>query len=280
MEDFPSPPRHFQQPQWSGENLVGKRILLHAEQGLGDTIQFVRYAPMVAALGAHVILEVHPELLTLMRSVAGVSQLLARGDPLPRFDLHCPLMSLPLAFDTVVATIPNTIPYLHSRSPTPAWVGRSNPSSLRVGLVWAGNPGNRADPRRSLPIAALAPLTSVPGIEFYSFQRGGPDPSLLNFQGVLPDAGDFAATAAALQEMDLLISVDTAVPHLAGALGMPVWILLPYVSDWRWLKAGPLSPWYPTATLFRQAEDQRWDSMIATVTIALLAWSRNITQKS
>jgi Flp pilus assembly protein TadD len=274
-DDFPSPPRHFQQPQWYGEDLAGKRILLHAEQGFGDTIQFARYAEMVAALGAHVILEVHPELLNLMRSVSGVSEILARGDPVPPFDLHCPLMSLPLAFDTTVATIPTTIPYLDTNGPTPAWVDRTNASSRRVGLAWAGNPGNRVDHRRSVPIAALIPFSSVPGVEFYSFQRSGTldIPDGLHFQGILPASGDFAATASALQAMDLLISVDTAVAHLAGALGVPVWIMLPYVSDWRWLKGEPLSPWYPTATLFRQSEDQRWESVIAAVRDTLLTWS-------
>jgi Flp pilus assembly protein TadD len=274
-EDFPSPRRHFQQPQWYGEDLRGRRILLHAEQGLGDTIQFVRYVPMVAALGAHVTLEVHPELVSLMGSVEGVSALVARGDALPSFDLHCPLMSLPLAFGTTLETIPRGVPYLHANGPAPAWVHQMDGASLRVGLVWAGNPANRVDGRRSIPLGELRQLFSIPGVDFYSFQRGGiRDPEeRLQFRGVLPDSGDFAATAAALGEMDLLISVDTAVAHLAGALGVPVWILLPRLADWRWLEREQASPWYRSARLFRQTEDKQWNSVVASVTDELQAWA-------
>jgi hypothetical protein len=273
-EDFPSPRRQFQQPQWYGEELRGRRILLHAEQGLGDTIQFVRYAPMVAALGAHVTLEVHSELVSLMGSIEGGSEVVARGDALPSFDLHCPLMSLPLAFDTTMETIPRGVPYLHADGAAPAWVHQADGGALRVGLVWAGNPANRVDGRRSIPVGELWQLFSIPGVDFYSFQRGGirdPEEERLRFRGVLPDSGDFSVTAAALGEMDLLISVDTAVAHLAGALGVPVWILLPRLGDWRWLEREQASPWYPTARLFRQTEDRQWNSVVARVTGELQA---------
>ncbi len=267
---FPSPARKFLEPQWRGESLGWKTILLHAEQGLGDTLQMLRYVPLLAEQGARIVLELPPELLSLSTCLAGVTQVLARGEALPPFDCHCPLMSLPLAFSTTLATIPSQTPYLAiPRKQRPAWLGPVEPSRLQVGLVWAGNPKNTVDPRRSLPLAELGPLFEVEGVAIYSLQRVGASGEVassgLAFTRSLPESGDFAETASALEHLDLVITVDTAVAHLAGALGRDVWILLPYVADWRWLLDREDSPWYPSARLFRQSEPNRWSSVVQTL---------------
>ena len=269
-KQFPSPARNFSQPQWRGEPLGGATILLHAEQGLGDTLQMLRYVPLLAERGARIVLEVPSELLSLIAPLKGVANLVARGNALPQFDWHCPLMSLPLAFATILDTIPAQTPYLaapHTERPDwfrPAVVGR-----LQVGLVWAGNPKNTVDHRRSLPLAELAPLFAVEDVDIYSLQRGGTPgeiaSSCLAFAGLLPESVDFSETASALTHLDLVITVDTAVAHLAGALGRPVWILLPYVADWRWLLDRDDSPWYRTARLFRQAAPREWGSVVQRV---------------
>ncbi len=269
-KQFPSPARNFSQPQWRGQPLGGTTILLHAEQGLGDTLQMLRYVPLVAQRSARVVLEVPSELLSLAASLEGVAQLLTRGDSLPPFDWHCPLMSLPLAFSTTLETIPTQTPYLAApRTGRPAWFSTATAGRLQVGLVWAGNPKNKVDHRRSLPLAELAPLFAVEQVDLYSLQRGGTPgeivSSALTFAGALPESGDFAETASALAHLDLVITVDTAVAHLAGALGLPVWILLPHVADWRWLLDREDSPWYPTASLFRQTAPQAWTSVVQNV---------------
>ena len=263
--------RDFAQPQWRGKDLTGKIILLHAEQGFGDIIQFVRYAPMVAARGATVILEGPDALLPLLSDIEGVTALVSRGAPLPPFDLHCPLMSLPLAFGTTLATVPAAVPYLRvPPASAEKWRGRLPRSGLpRVGLVWSGTATHKNDHNRSLPLERLAPLLAMPRIQFVSLQRELRDadvpalatfPALLRLEAYLTD---FADTAAVIAELDLVIAVDTAVAHLAGALGKPVWILLAHVQDWRWLLDREDSPWYQSARLFRQPRIGDWDSVIA-----------------
>ena len=280
-KQFPSPARNFSQPQWRGEPLGGATILLHAEQGFGDTLQMLRYIPLVVQRDARIVLEVPPELLSLAATLEGVAQLLARGDALPPFDWHCPLMSLPLAFSTTLETIPPQTPYLAAPRTEPGWFRPATAGWLRVGLVWAGNPKNTVDHRRSLPLAELAPLFALERVDFYSLQRGGPPGEVaysgFAFAGALPESGDFAETASALAHLDLVITVDTAVAHLAGALGLPVWILLPYVADWRWLLDREDSPWYPTARLFRQTPPQAWTSVVQRVAADLttMAEERN-----
>jgi tetratricopeptide (TPR) repeat protein len=262
--------RDFAQPQWRGEDLTGKIILLHAEQGFGDIIQFVRYAPMVAARGATVILEGPDALLQLLSGIEGVTALVSRGAPLPPFDLHCPLMSLPLAFGTTLATVPAALPYLRvPPASSEKWQGRLPRSGLpRVGLVWSGTATHKNDHNRSFPLERLAPLLAKPGMQFVSLQRELRDadaPALAAFPALLrleTDLADFADTAAVIAELDLVIAVDTAVAHLAGALGKPVWILLAHVQDWRWLLDREDSPWYPSARLFRQPQIGDWDSVI------------------
>jgi len=272
-KDFPSPVRSFTQPQWRGEAVAGARIFLHAEQGFGDTLQMLRYVPLVARLGGVVTLEVHPELKRLAATLDGVSGVLARGETLPEFDSHCPLMSLPLVFATTLATIPATIPYLHPQAEWVAPIFAESGRRLKVGLVWAGNPKNRRDGKRSLPLSALAPLFAVERVSFYCLQRGAAsdDPELKGFPfaGFLGPAGDFADTAAVLCSLDLIVTADTAVAHLAGALGKTVWVVLPRVPSWRWLLDREDSPWYPTARLFRQRVAGDWAPVIQSVAAAL-----------
>jgi tetratricopeptide (TPR) repeat protein len=264
-EDFPSPRRHFEQAQWRGEDLAGKTILLHAEQGFGDAIQFVRYAALVASRGARVLLEVHPELVALMASLRATCEIVARGQPLPSFDLHCPLLSLPLAFSTTLRSVPRAIPYLHPPVAHLAWIQQTD--RLKIGLVWAGSSSNTVDARRSIPLPLLLPILSQRA-DFYSLQHDlsrAEESERMAFAGRLPTKGDFAGTASAILQLDLVIAVDTAVAHLAGALGKPVWILLPHVGDWRWLTERSDNPWYPTARLFRQKRPGDWESVVAEV---------------
>lgn len=271
--------RNFAQPLWRGHEIQGKTILLHAEQGLGDTIQFCRYSSLVAARGGRVILEVDKRLRGLMESLAGVTQLISAGDPLPEFDLHCPLLSLPLAFDTRLETIPSKIPYL--RPPTDKleeWTRRlEKTQGCRVGLVWAGNAAHHRDQIRSIDFSMLAPLLGT-GARFVSIQTDvrAKDLAMLNACPDIDQYADklveFSDTAALISNLDLVISVDTSVVHLAGALGRPVWVLLPHLPDWRWLLDRDSSPWYPTAHLFRQDNRRDWESVISSVRDALRAF--------
>lgn len=274
-------PRDFGVPQWRGEdvgseNLDGKTILLHAEQGFGDTIQFIRYVPMLAARGAAIVLEVPDSLMPLIGAIDGVAAMIGRGQPHPSIDLHCPLMSLPLAFGTTLATIPAAVPYL--RAPAARidlWRARLPKSGkLRVGLVWSGKPTHRNDHNRSIAFERLAPLLTQTGVEFVSLQRdlretdmAAVEASALQRSDL--DTADFADTAAIIGTLDLVIAVDTAVAHLTGAMAKPLWLLLPFCPDWRWMLERDDSPWYPTARLFRQPRIADWDSVIAALTEAL-----------
>ncbi|MGA2985288.1 MAG: tetratricopeptide repeat protein [Terriglobia bacterium] len=264
--------REYTQPLWKGEPLEGSRILLHAEQGLGDTLQFMRYAPLVEARGGNVILEVQPRLYRLLKLTTGAEEVIRRGDALPEIDWQCPLLSLPLAFATDLNSIPATIPYVH---PDPALVGawrqRMSGNSLRIGLVWGGSPTFPHERWRSIPLEQLAPLTNLEGTTFYSLQMGpsasqvkqlGPRVHLIDLQD---EQQDLADTAAIVANLGLVISIDTSVAHLAGAMGKPVWVLLHKSPDWRWLLDREDSPWYPTARLFRQATLGNWQDVVARV---------------
>ena len=269
--------RNFPQPLWLGDAAIdGKVILLHSEQGLGDTIQFCRYAPMVAARGARVILEVERSLRELMTTVAGVTQVISKGDALPDFDVHCPLLSLPLAFGTRLETIPSDIAYLRAPSPTSTnWEARFGPKRPRIGLAWSGNAVHQNDRDRSISLRALLPLLDIDAT-FVSLQKDvrASDAALLEEHRKIIHLGDtlkdFSDTAAAISHLDLVISVDTSVAHLAGALGKPVWVLLAAAPDWRWLLDRDTSPWYPTARLFRQDDRRTWDSVVPQVREAAL----------
>jgi len=273
--------RDFSAPLWNGEPVGDRTILLHAEQGLGDTLQFCRYIPPIAA-SARTVLEVQPPLIRLLSRLPGIAQIVARGDPLPTFDLYCPLLSLPRALGTTLDTIPGVSPYL-SADPTVAafWRGRFvGLGGLRVGIVWAGGrtlaPMLAAvDQRRSIALDMLAPLGEVSGISWISLQKGEPaaqtakPPQGMALHDFTADLHDFADTAALVDGLDLVITVDTAVAHLTGALGKPVWLLNRFDTDWRWLWGRDDSPWYPTLRQFRQPTPGDWNRVIGAVRDAL-----------
>jgi tetratricopeptide (TPR) repeat protein len=264
--------REFPQPKWArAEPITGSTILLHGEQGLGDTLQFCRYAQMVSDLGARVILEVQRPLVSLLQSLDGVWQLIPRGADLPAFDRHCPLLSLPLAFNTTLDTIPATTPYLRSDpAKIAAWSARlGDKIKPRIGLTWSGNPNQVNDFDRSIPLAALVACLPA-SFQYVCLQtevRESDRPALLANSNILyfGDELDFANTAALCECLDLVLSVDTSVAHLSAALGRTTWVLLHFNADWRWLLDRDDSPWYPTATLYRQRAMDDWSGVFARV---------------
>jgi hypothetical protein len=258
---------------WRGEQAIaGKTLLLHAEQGLGDTIQFCRFAKLAAARGATVLMELQLPLESLLADLDGVSSVLAQGETLPAFDYHAPLLSLPRAFDTRLDRIPAAIPYLHADPiHVGEWEAKLGDKALpRIGLAWSGSAEHKSDQKRSIPLAQMAELVSGHA-QFVSLQKElrAADRVTLSERHDIRHFGDelhdFADTAALIEACDLVISADTAVAHLAGALGKEVWILLPFSPDWRWLLERDDSPWYPTARLFRQRAEGDWDSVIRRV---------------
>lgn len=268
--------QHFPGKLWIGEDISGQRILLHAEQGLGDSIQFVRYVPLVAKRAAQVSLQVPHELVRLFECVPGVTNLIARGQPLPAYDVQLPLLSLPKSFGTTLETIPSDVPYLRAdQALVDAWAGELTQSGKKIGLVWAGRAQHYDDRNRSMALEMLSPLFELQDVAIYSLQKGEPAGQIRAFakQDRLIDLGrkltDLADTAAVLANLDLLISVDTGVAHLAGAIGKPVWVLLPYSPDWRWMRDRSDSPWYPTMRLFRQSRRGDWSDVLQQVVAAL-----------
>ena len=269
--------RDFAAPLWLGESpLAGRTILLHHEQGLGDTLQMLRYVPLLADQGARVIIEVPPSLEALAAGVPGAATVVIRGQSLPAFDVHCPCMSLPLAFGTTLATIPASVPYLFVPEATrDTWRERlGKHTGLRIGLAWSGSGTHSNDRHRSLPLGRLLPLLRA-GPGFHSLQKEyRPDDRTAlagesRLRDYSADLADLADTAGLIGELDLVITVDTAVAHLAGALGKPVWLLLPFAPDYRRLLERIDSPWYPTMRLFRQPAFGDWGAVIRTVSAAL-----------
>jgi tetratricopeptide (TPR) repeat protein len=263
-------------PLWSGQDIAGRTVYLEPEQGAGDIIQFARYAPLVAAKGARVIMGVTPQLERLFASMKGVDQLVVTGAELPPRDYRIPMMSLPAVFHTDLDTIPAKTPYLSSPADSAAhWRERLAPERrLKVGLTWAGNPEQLNDCNRSMPVEALSPLTALDGVALYSLQVGlrAGDLARLPAGAVVdlsPDLTDFAETAAAIAALDLTITVCTSVSHLVGALGCPGWVLLSTSPDWRWLIDREDSPWYPTLRLFRQRAFRDWTELMSRVADAL-----------
>ena len=267
----------YSQPVWNGEPLDGKRILIYAEQGFGDAIHFVRYAAMVVARGGEVIVGCQPALERLFRNAVGVKSIITGVNDPVEFDVQIPMLSLPMTFQTRHESIPREIPYLFA-DPAQAecWRKRigERRSLLRVGLAWSGDSQHRRNRKRSIALQMLQPLWRLEGIEFFSLQLGPGAAQLTEF----PTApivdhtsliADFADTAALMTQLDLIISVDTAVAHLAGALGCSVWTLLSFVPDWRWGLEGEETPWYPTMRLFRQPALSDWDSVIQRVEVEL-----------
>jgi len=275
--------RNFSQPLWLGkESIKDKIILIHAEQGLGDSIQFCRYVAMVEALTPkQILLEVPKALLSLLSTLKNKVTLIEQGNPIPEFDVHCPMMSLPCAFKTTSETIPADIPYLYSEeNKTKLWKDKLGLKiKLRVGIVWSGSLNHIADDiplsRRNIPLERLTSLFELP-FEFHLLQKEIRHEDQLVFESLIQinchkdELIDFSDTAALIMQMDLVISICTSVVHLAGALGVKTWVLLPYSADFRWMLDRNDSPWYPSATLFRQPEIDDWESVIDQVKIALV----------
>lgn len=282
VEGFTKDPIVLPEPRWQGDALDGRTLLLQGEQGLGSMIQFARYAPLIAARGGTVVLQCPQPLKRLFASsfaapAGRVASVIAKDEALPGFDVHAPLMSLPYLCRTTLASIPANVPYLRTEPALiDAWKERlgdvAGPGRRRIGLVWAGNPSHANDHNRSMPATALLPLFAVPDTRFYALQVGSPQPPPLLAAGLIdlaPALSDFAETAAALANLDLIISVDTAVAHLAGALARPVWLLTPPIPEWRWLIGRDDSPWYPTMRLFRQRQLGDWEELVERIVAEL-----------
>ncbi len=265
--------RSYARPRWRGEPFVHKTLLLTWEQGFGDTLMFLRFAPLAKALGGRVLLEVQPPLAELAATCPGIDEVYVSGHALPPFDFHASLLSLPFLFRTNLETIPADIPYLGIPALVPdqaainAAMNRGS-DRVRVGVCWAGNPMHARNAKRSIPSAALAPLGAIPGVAWYNFQVGvdeeAPLPGVLAL-GPLLSKGGFPNTAYALSRMDLVITVDTVIAHLAAALGIPTLLLLSFIPDWRWMLGRDDSPWYPTMHLYRQPSPGDWDSVLRQI---------------
>ena len=268
-------PRAFEQPEWGGSPLHGRTLLLHAEQGAGDVIHFLRYAAEVKRRGAgRVIVECQADLAELAGSVEGVDEVIAIGTPLPPFDAHAYIMSLPLLCGTTLETIPANVPYIRAPQRGIRDVVRAMGRGVRVGIAWAGNPSHQRDAVRSMSLGTLAPMLDVEGATFFSLQKGCAPGTLSEQNNVVdlaPHLASFSDLAAAIDEMDVVVTVDTSVAHIAGALGKPVWVLLSFVPDWRWMREREDSPWYPTMRLLRQRRHDDWSGPVAEATRGLRA---------
>ena len=270
------PPRRLPGPQWDGADLHGKTLLVHAEQGYGDTIQFARYLPLLKQRGARIVCECQPPLTRLLRTMRDIDTVVTQGDTLPPFDLHVPLLSLPRIFASDATTIPARTPYLavpDGNYTQIESVFATESDGYRIGFVWAGSPVHVNDRNRSCGLEHFRALSALDGIRLYSLQKGQCAEELKRNNFSARDLsvllGDFADTAYAVTRLDLVITVDTSVAHLAGALARPVWTLLPFDPDWRWMLERQDSPWYPGMRLFRQPRPGDWDDVFRRVTAAL-----------
>jgi Flp pilus assembly protein TadD len=272
-----SGPRSFAQPRWQGEPLEGRTILLYAEQGLGDTIQFIRYAHLVKERGGRVLVECQKALAPLLASCTSIDQLVVHGAPLPPFDLQLPLLSLPLVFGTTVATVPGNVPYLMAKGMLAEHWRQELDSvpGFRVGIAWQGNPETANDRCRSVPLVSFAPLAQAHGVRLISLQKGYGSEQVREATTRFPiidwtsrldeSAGPFMDTAALMTSLDLVVTSDTVIAHLAGALGMPVWVALPFAPDWRWPMGREDSLWYPTMRLFRLRQPGDWGEVFERI---------------
>ena len=276
-------PRKFSQPLWDGSNLHGRRILLHAERGFGDTVQFIRYAPLVQERGGEVIVECQPALLRLLQGVQGIDCLVGQWRALPEFDVQAPLLSLPGIFRTVLQTIPSRVPYVVADPQlVEHWrlelAKSGNGRVFKVGIAWQGNPTFYHDRLRSIPLSQFATLANVPQVQLISLQKGPGIQQMRSVKAAIvdlakrldEDSGAFMDTAAVMKNLDLVITSDTAVAHLAGALGVPVWVALGVAPDWRWLLERADSPWYPTMRLFRQRHEGDWSEVFQRISQELV----------
>ena len=275
-KQFAQVPMDFAKAQWKGEEAKGRVLLIRSEQGFGDSIQFCRYAMLAALQGFFVVLEVQPALVRLMETLAGVKRVISQGEAVPDHDFFCPMMSLPVAFHTKPDTIPAQTPYLSAAHESVAlWKTRLTKGvgdMLKVGIAWAGKPRFQSpdliavDKRRSMSPDLFAALIKIKGVRLFSLQKGGPQaPSEFGFIDYMTECDDFAETAALMANLDLIISVDTAVAHVAGALGRPVWLLNRFDTCWRWMRGRDDSPWYPTMRLFRQPRPGDWGGVLSQV---------------
>jgi len=277
-KDYTTPHRNFNRPLWNGESLHGKTILLHAEQGLGDTLQFIRYVSYVAQAGGRIVVECQKACIKLLSDIEEIDLLVQQGEPLPAFDAHAPLLSLPGILGTTLDTIPGATPYLSAPPLSSSLIEqfRMNTKDIRIGIVWAGNPEHINDRNRSIELTWFHSLLAVPNTRWYSLQVGNRHADLGKTEGfdvtedTSPYLTDFSVTATVINQLDLVISVDTSVAHLAGALGKPVWVLLPYNREWRWLLNRDDSPWYPDMRLFRQQTRGSWQGVFEEVGNALM----------
>lgn len=274
--------RRFREPRWDGRPLDGT-LLVHGENGFGDVFQFARYLPLVARQCRRMVVECHPALRELIAGVEGVADTAPEGGPFPPFDAHVPPVALPGIFGTTLDTVPWSGPYLRADPQRlQDWeqrVAATQPVGRKVGLVWAGNPGHLANRERSLSFDRLADLARVPGVTFFSLQKGaglvGPAdiPAGMRFVDLTEGLRNFSDTAALVAQLDLVIAVDTAVAHLAGAVGRPTWVLLPFSPDWRWHLGRDDNPWYPGMRLFRQEKEGEWSVPLARLATALEEWA-------
>ncbi len=272
--------RDFKRPLWDGTALGGKSILIYAEQGFGDSIQFARYIDLFSDADSSIIVACQPELKSLFKGIDRIDTLVTKGEDLPNFDFHVPIVSLPYIFNTTLDTIPARIPYLYPKPKSDSVFHVDDSHGLKVGIVWAGSPTHINDSNRSVSLKNFKCLLDVEGCMFFSLQVGerSVDMKQCGYDYMIKDLGkqltDFHCTALAILQLDLVISVDTAIAHLAGALGKPVWTLLPFIPDWRWLLSRSDSPWYPSMTLFRQKERGDWYSVFQEIRLALTLYSR------
>ncbi|MBM3546933.1 MAG: tetratricopeptide repeat protein [Alphaproteobacteria bacterium] len=271
VSKFPGARRSLPQPMWDGAPFAGKRLLLHVEQGAGDTLQFARYVPLIAERGGEVLLECPGSLMRLLSTLEGGARLIRAGEPLPPFDMQLPLGSAMRVFGTEVATIPAKIPYLSADPADRArWKRRLGEGGTKIGVTWQGNPDQGSEPYRSIPLRLLQPVLETRGCRFFALQKEFGREQMAELPpGLIEDVGpaltDFAETAAAIAELDLVITTCTSVAHLAGALGKPTWVLLRASPDWRWLMGRTDSPWYPSVELFRQAFPGDWGGVVSSV---------------
>lgn len=266
------------EPRWKGDDLAGRTILLGREQGFGDTLQFVRYAELLERRGGRVVVECFPQVATLVKTCPGVADVAIVGEPVPKFDVFAPLLSLPGILGTTLETIPSGVPYLHpDRQLVEHWRGEFARNELKVGIAWQGNPEQPSDQRRSIPLSAFEPIAHTPGVRLFSLQFGEGREQLADVADDWPVVdlgdvlGDFHNTAAIMSHLDLVITCDSAPAHLAGALGLPFWVALRYAPDWRWMLGREDSPWYPTARLFRQTQPGEWPDVFAHMAEVLAA---------
>ena len=270
-----NPPRDYSQPEWDGADLGSKTILLHQEQGFGDMIQFVRYIPLVKKRGGTIIVEAQPQLSRLFSTIEGVGQVVNTGAATPRFDVYAPMMSLARIFATTQETVPATVPYLSAPDAFAGQLPATLSPQLTVGIAWAGSATHQNNARRSCPFNFFTELMGLADVALYSLQTGRAAADIAGHGcgAFVTDLGskmnDFADTAAVIGHLDLVISVDTSIAHLAGALGKPVWVALPHPGDWRWMQDGDTSPWYPTMQLFRQPDPGNWAPVFEALKKAL-----------